>query len=140
MSLQAVLLPLFVEVVLTFVLMIRMGILRSRDVRRGVVRHQEVALRQPGWPERTMQAANSFSNQFELPVLFYVLTILEWVTRHAGVLFVLLAWVFVIFRVLQAYVHVTSNIVRLRSAFYTVAALVLMIMWAIYIVQVLTRT
>ena len=89
---------------------------------------------------RARQAAYSFSNQFELPVLFYVLTILAWDTKHAGALFVGLAWIFVIFRVLQAYVHVTSNIVRIRGAFYSVAALVLMIMWAIYIVQVLTGT
>jgi hypothetical protein len=43
----------------------------------------------------------------------------------------------VIFRVLQAYVHVTSNNVRLRGGLYSVAAVALMIMWAIYIVQVL---
>ena len=41
-------------------------------------------------------------------------------------------------RVLQAYVHVTSNTYRLRSAFYSVGAVVLMVMWAIYIVEVLT--
>ena len=98
---------------------------------------EDIALREPGWSKHTLQVAYSFSNQFELPVLFYVLTILEWVTRHAGVLFVWLAWIFVIFRLLQAYVHVTNNNVRLRGAFYSVAAVVLMIMWAIYIVQVL---
>src|SRR6516162_7705783 len=118
MSLAAVLLPLFVEVVLTFGLMLWMGALRTGDYRSGAVEPQEIALRQPKWPARTTQVANSFSNQFELPVLFYVLTILEWVTRHAGVLFVWLAWIFVIFRVLQAYVHVTNNKVRLRGAFY----------------------
>jgi hypothetical protein len=37
----------------------------------------------------------------------------------------------------SAVVHVTNNNVRLRGAFYSVAALALMIMWAIYIVQVL---
>ncbi len=52
----------------------------------------------------------------------------------------MLAWVFVIFRVLQAYVHVTSNTVRLRGAFFTVSAVTLMIMWAVYIIQVLTGT
>ena len=72
---------------------------------------------------------NSFSNQFELPVLFYVLTILAYVTHHAGILFVVLAWVFVIFRLLHAYVHVTSNIVRLRGAFFGVSAVALAIMW-----------
>src|ERR1700728_2265220 len=138
MSLQAVLLPLFVEVILTFALMLWMGALRGGDFRSGAVRSGDVALREPNWPKRTVQAANSFSNQFELPVLFYVLTILEWVTRRAGYVFVILAWIFVICRVLQAYVHVTGNVYRLRSGFYAVGALVLMVMWALYIVEVLT--
>jgi hypothetical protein len=138
MSLQAVLLPLFVEVILTFVLMLRMGALRSADYRASAVTAAEIALRQPNWPARTTQTAYSFSNQFELPVLFYVLTILAWDTRHAGIIFVVLAWIFVICRVLQAYVHVTSNNVRWRSRFFSVGALVLMIMWAIFIVEVLT--
>jgi len=138
MSLQAVLLPLFVEVILTFALMFWMGALRNGDFRSGAVKPQDVALREPIWPGRTAQAANSFSNQFELPVLFYVLTILAWVTRHAGYVFVILAWIFVICRVLQAYIHVTSNDYRLRSTFYSIGALVLMIMWALYIVEVLT--
>jgi hypothetical protein len=34
------------------------------------------------------------------------------VTRHADLIFVVLAWIFVIFRYLQAYVHVTSNRMR----------------------------
>ncbi len=138
MSLPAVLLPLFVEVALTFALLFWLGAKRRLDFGSGAVKPQDVALRQPNWPQRTAQVANSFSNQFELPVLFYVLTILEWVTRHAGVLFVFLAWIFVIFRLLHAYVHVTSNIVRLRGTLFGVAALVLAIMWAIYIVAVLT--
>jgi hypothetical protein len=138
MSLQAVLLPLFVEVILTFALMLWMGALRAGDFRSGAVKPQNVALRETIWPKRTMQAANSYSNQFELPVLFYVLTILEWVTRQAGYVFVVLAWIFVIFRVLQAYIHVTSNIYRIRSGLFSLSALVLLIMWAIYIVEVLT--
>ncbi len=138
MSLQAVLLPLFVEVVLTFVLMLLMGALRGGDFRSGAVKPTDVTLREANWPKRTTQAAYSFSNQFELPVLFYVLTILEWITRHAGYVFVILAWIFVACRVLQAYVHVTNNVYRWRSGFYSVGAVVLLVMWAIYIVEVLT--
>ena len=73
-----------------------------------------------------------------MPVLFYVLTILEFITQLAGIVFVVLAWVFVLFRCLQAYVHVTSNNIRLRGAFFGVAAVVLAIMWVIYIIEVLT--
>jgi hypothetical protein len=138
MSLQAVLLPLFVEVILTFVLMLQMGALRRADYSSGAVKADDIALREPRWPQRTTQAANAFSNQFELPVLFYVLTILAWMTRHAGIVFVVLAWIFVICRVLQAYVHVTSNVVRYRGLFYSIGAVVLMIMWALFIIEVLT--
>jgi hypothetical protein len=138
MSLQAVLLPLFVEIIITFVLMLRMGALRRADYNSGAIKADDVALREPRWPARTTQAANAFANQFELPVLFYVLTILAWVTRHAGIVFVVLAWVFVICRVLQAYVHVTSNVVRYRSLFFSVGAVVLIVMWALYIIEVLT--
>ena len=45
-----------------------------------------------------------------VPTLFYILTLLAYFTHHARILFVVLAWVFVIFRLLHAYVHVTSNI------------------------------
>ena len=140
MSLQAILLPLFVEVILTFALMFWMAGLRSRDFSSGAVRPQDVALREPNWPQRTAQVANSFSNQFELPVLFYVLTILAYVTRHAGVLFVVLAWVFVVCRLLHAYVHVTSNVVRLRGGLFAGSAAALAIMWVIFIIEVLTGT
>jgi hypothetical protein len=137
MTVQMILLPLFVEVILTFVLLFTMAPLRTRDFASGAVRPDDIALREQKWPKRTTQFANSFSNQFELPVLFYVLTILEYVTHLAGIVFVVLAWIFVIFRILQAYVHVTSNIVRLRGAFFAIGAVVLAIMWVIYIVQVL---
>ncbi len=128
MSLQAVLLPLFVEVILTFGLLFWMAPLRVRDFSSGDVRPQDIALREPNWPQRTTQVANAFSNQFELPVLFYVLTILAYFTHHAGTRVCwFLAWVFVVFRLLHAYVHVTSNVVRLRGPLYGVSALVLAI-------------
>jgi hypothetical protein len=125
-------------VILTFTLLFWLAPLRSYDVSSGATRLEDIALREPKWSQRSLQVAYSYSNQFELPVLFYVLTILAWVTRHADLIFVVLAWVFVIFRYLQAYVHVTSNQVRLRGAFFGVSALVLAIMWVIYIVEILT--
>ena len=138
MPVQEVLLPLFVEVILTFVLLFWLAPLRAGAVRSGLVRDEDIALRQPNWPQRTLQVGYSYCNQFELPVLFYVLTILAWVTHHAGFLFVALAWVFVIFRLLHAYIHVTSNNVRLRGPLFGASAIVLAVMWAIYIAEMLT--
>ena len=116
MTIQEVLLPLFLEVILTFALLFWLAPLRGRDFSSGVTRPERVALREPNWSQRSLQVGYSYSNQFELPVLFYVLTILAWVTRHADLIFVVLAWIFVIFRYLQAYVHVTSKHVRPASS------------------------
>ena len=140
MSVEMILLPLFVEVILTFALLFWLGPLRARDFRSGLVREENIGLRQPNWSKPALQVQYSFSNQFELPVLFYVLTILAYVTHHAGTLFVVLAWVFVIFRLFQAYVHVTNNKVMLRGAFFGVSALALVIMWIVFIVEILTGT
>ena len=89
----------------------------------GAAHPSKIALREPNWPARTQQVGNCFANQFELPVLFYVLTILAIITRHADVVFVVLAWVFVLSRLAHAIVHTTSNrvmrrgsLVRLRRA------------------------
>ena len=139
MTVEMILLPLFVEVILTFVLLFWLGPLRARDFRSGL-REEDIALRQPNWSKPALQVQYSFSNQFELPVLFYVLTILAYVTQHAGTLFVVLAWVFVIFRLLQAYVHVTINKVRFRGIFLGISALALAIMWIVFIIQILTGT
>jgi hypothetical protein len=138
MTVQAILLPLFVEVILTFGLLIWLAPLRARDFSSGAVRAEDVALREPNWSKRSMQVSYAFSNQFELPVLFYVLTILAFITHLASVVFVVLAWIFVIFRLLQAYVHVTNNKIRLRGSMYGIAAIALILNWVIYIVEVLT--
>jgi hypothetical protein len=139
MPTQAILLPLFLEVILTFALLFWLAPLRMRDFNTGVPRPENISLREPNWSRRSLQVSYSYSNQFELPVLFYVLTILICFPGIGGsIVFVVLAWIFVIFRYLQAYVHVTSNRVRLRGSFFIVSAIALAIMWVVYIVEILT--
>ena len=137
MSIQAALLPLFVEVVLTFVLLFWTGGARFAAVRRGEVRPRDVALREPNWPKQETQIANSYQSQLELPVLFYVLTILAVITRHADLLFVVLAWVFVLSRLVHAYIHLTSNRMGHRFLAFSVGSIVLAVMWLIFILRIL---
>ena len=137
MSIQAQLLPLFVEVALTFVLLYGMAYLRTEAVKAGAVKPRDIALREPNWPPRVTQVANAYHNQLEMPVLFYVLTILAVITRKADLLFVVMAWIFVVLRVVQAYIHVTDNYVQRRGLAFIVSAIVLTIMWAIFMLRIL---
>ena len=137
MSVPTILAPLFVQVLLTLAVMLGMMVFRGKALMSGETRIESIAMREPNWPRQATLFANCFGNQFELPVLFYVLTILSMMTRHADLLFVLLAWVFVALRVLQALVHVTSNDVRFRGGFYGAGAIVLLVMWLIFIVKIM---
>ena len=137
MTFDAILLPVFVQVGLTFFLLFWMAHLRIGAVRRREVRMGDVALRQPAWPQRTTQIANAYHNQLELPVLFYVVVILAMFTRKADMLFVVLAWMFVVSRMVHAAIHVTENDMRNRLLAFAVGAVVLLIMWILFAVKIL---
>ena len=133
-----ILAPLFVLVLMTFALGIFLAVLRGRAAaaaaRSGP---NDVALRQPNWPPRALQVGYSFQNQFELPVLFYVLTILAIITKHADFLFVVMAWIFVLSRLAHAYVHSPATTFAPAVRFFGIGALVLAIMWLIFIVRIM---
>ena len=137
MMTEAILIPLFIEVALAFALLFGMAALRTRDIKTGAVDRRNIAQREPNWPPRTTQFMNAFANQFEVPVLFYVLVILLIVLHHAGWLFVVLAWVFVLFRILQAGIHVTGNNMLWRGQAYAVSVVVLFVMWVIFAIEIL---
>ena len=137
MSLQAVLAPLFVQVVLTFALLVWLAYQRVTLISSGVVKRTDIALREPNWRARTLQLQNAVSNQFEVPVLFYALAILSIVTRHADLAFVILAWVFVLLRIIHASIHVTDNDVRRRGLTFIAATTVLMVMWILFMLRIL---
>lgn len=140
MSVASVLLPVFVQVALTFFLLFRMGAARLSTLKSGEVRIGEIALGQSAWPEGATKAANAYHNQFQVPLLFYVLVVLALLTRQADLVFVLMSWVFVALRLGHAVVHVTSNHVPTRFRLFVAGVFVLMLMWVILALRILLNT
>jgi hypothetical protein len=136
MSYQMILAPLFVQVLLTLIVAFMLARHRVRAAVRKEI-PENVALREPNWPPHVRQVDNNYLNQFELPVLFYLLTVLAIITRHADLFFVLMAWVFVVLRIVHAYVHITSNVLKIRGPLFTAGLLVLTIMWVVFIVRIM---
>jgi hypothetical protein len=137
MSVQMVLLPVFVQIALTFALLIGMVVWRRQALVSGETKIRDIALREPNWPTRATQVANCFSNQFELPVLFYVLIALALPLRHADLFIVLMSWVFVVTRFAHAGVFVTSNDLGQRSSVWLASVLVLLAMWIYFALKIL---
>ena len=136
MSYPMILAPLFVQVLLTLIVAYMLAGNRFRAVKCDDVAGP-VSLREPNWPVYVRKFEYNYQNQFELPVLFYLLTVLAIITRHADLFFVLMAWVFVALRVIHAYIHVTNNQIRLRGAFFIAGAIVLTIMWVVFVVRIM---
>jgi hypothetical protein len=137
MSIPTILLPLFVQVALTFALMFWMAFGRVGALKRRDTTLRDTALGQPNWPPRVQQISNCYHNQFQLPLLFYVLTILAMITRHADLVFVVMAWLFVLSRLAHAYVHTGTNYVQYRFNAFAVGAIILLAMWIIFAVRIL---
>jgi hypothetical protein len=134
MTVQMVLLPVFVLVGLTFALLFGMAATRtSAEIRRG----EAERCCADTWPGRAAQFGNCFSNQFELPLLFYILIALALPLRHADLVIVLLSWVFVVTRFAHAGIFVTSNDVRQRSLAWFAGVLVLFAMWLYFALKIL---
>jgi hypothetical protein len=139
MSAQMVLLPVFVLVGLTFALLLWMASARTRALTGREVSIKDIALGQPNWPARVTQIGNSFRNQFELPLLFYVLIALALPLRHADLFLVLMSWVFVVTRFVHAGIFVTTNNVQRRSLAWFAGVLVLFAMWIYFGLRILLR-
>ena len=128
MSSSAIFWPVLGQVFLTLVMFIVLGARKAKAVKSGQVNRQQAALDNRVWPEDVIKVTNNVANQFEIPVLFYVLCIVLYSTNAAGTLSVVLAWAFVISRYVHAYVHVGSNYVPVRLKLFMFGAITLLAM------------
>ncbi len=124
--------PLLVQMGLSLGLVLWLGLARVRAVRRREVGVSDMALSDTVWPPRIRQIGNNYRNQFELPVLFYVLGILLYVTWAVTWTQLVLAWAFVASRLVHSYIHVTSNHVVYRFYAFATGAFLLGMMVGLY--------
>ncbi|MDB5627053.1 MAG: hypothetical protein JWR73_2855 [Tardiphaga sp.] len=140
MSVQMVLLPVFVLVALTFALFFGMAGNRMRAMKSGQAKPNDIVAGTVKWPARAAQFGDCFRNQFEIPVLFYALIAIGLPLRRIDLVLVLLSWVFVVARLAHAGIFVTSNDLRPRAMAWFASALVLMAMWIYFALKMLLAT
>ena len=71
----------------------------------------------------------NYMNLLELPVLFYVATILLYVSPHSSSAFIVLAWMYVGLRIIHSLIHLTYNKVFHRLAAFALSNAVLVALW-----------
>jgi hypothetical protein len=130
--------PVFALAVLTFGVALWMGRLRFLAVRRGDLSPRYYELNRGGKvPDYLAKVSQNYDNLLELPILFYVLTCLLYVSQQVELAQVVMAWLFVGSRYVHSYIHTTTNILKPRMRSFLFGAFVLMAMWLLFMFRVL---
>lgn len=131
MNQQLIFIPVLLQMLLVFALFIRLGIVKSEAVSAGLTDHRKTALDTKAWPENVVKVSNNIANQFETPVLFYVLSLVIYLTESVSLAALVLTFSYVMSRYLHAFIHVTSNTVpyRLKAFLFGVFILIGLTAW-----------
>jgi hypothetical protein len=127
--------PVIAQVALIHAVYFLMLKRRFRAVRAGLAKAQDY------WvpaiePAPSATAARSLINQFELPVLFFLACILIYVAAGVNHVVLAVAWLFVFSRFAHAYVHVTSNRLKLRQRLFATGFVFNFVLWLLFAVHI----
>ncbi len=103
--------------------------LRKQAERRAGRATAESHTNNKAWSTPVVLTSNALDNQFQFPVVFYVLCLILAHLDAVSVVSLSLAWMFVFTRWIHAIVHITSNNISLRSSFFISGLLILLILF-----------
>ena len=126
---QALLLPLFLHVLFTMGLGLITANARRKALIAGRARLAEVVLDTRAWPDDVRKLGNNFDNQFQMPMLWYSAVGLTLILGLAGPVPVILAWAYLVLRLLHSFVHTGRNILIQRFGAFLASASVLSAHW-----------
>jgi hypothetical protein len=117
-------------VLLTFIVGLVAARARFAGVRSGEVRFAYFKLMQgQEVPDRVTVTTRCFNNLFEVPVLFYVACTLCISLGVEGLSGLVLAWLFVALRSVQALIHLTYNNFLHRMLAFWAAFMCVLLLW-----------
>ncbi len=120
--------PVLAQLLIPFWVLILNGQRKAVDRRSGTVDPEQAAIDNKAWSLPVVLTSNSLANQFQLPVVFYVLCLVLATLDAVSVFALLVAWLFVLTRWFHAYVHVTSNHIPARFGSFVLSTLILLVL------------
>lgn len=134
----AILIPVMVLVGWTFLVLMNVPYRRFRAAFRREVSDRDFRYgeseRVPG--EVSLPNRN-FMNLMEVPVLFYIICLVQYLTGTPVPYFLEMAWVFVVFRIIHSLIHLSYNKVMHRLTAFGIANVVVLVMWVMLFVELL---
>ena len=118
------------QVVLTLIVCMSMLVHRVMLMKKIRLHPQAVALSADRLKHyKDTRLSDNYNHLFELPVVFYVLCLLAIICQHVPNWLVIMAWGFVVSRIVHSMIQCTYNRVIHRFSVFFVGLLMLIIMW-----------
>lgn len=131
------LLSMFVQVLLTFTVMVIMGRRRFAAAKSKAITMSDFATMKLDNAGDTVRVADrNFVNQFEVPVLFFAASLAAMQMNAVGYLFTVIAWSFVASRIIHTVIHIGANNLKPRYYSFLVGCLFVLVMWVLVILRV----
>jgi len=128
---NAIFYPALAMVALTFMVWLRLYVVRIREMRRLRIHPQSVASSAEKAARLVdTRAADNFNNLFEVPVLFYLALVVAHLSGLVTPLVLGLAWAFVAGRMLHSLIQCSYNKVMHRFGVYMVSTSLVWVLWA----------
>ena len=130
MNQAAIFFPVFALAAWTFVILLLIPYKRIKAVALKQLVADDFKLGESkNVPPNVSLPNQNYVNLLELPVLFYVVCLVLYVTNSVDAMAIYLAWGYVGLRLIHSLVHLTSNNVFRRLIVFAMSAFVLMAMW-----------
>lgn len=111
----------------------RVQALKKRDVGFGYFKTYSGGSPQ----ERMLVIGRHYDNQFQVPVLFFATCAVVMTLNQVSYLTLVLAWLFVLSRLGHTWIHLGSNNVKHRAAFFGLGWLIIVALWGQLVWQAL---
>lgn len=140
MDQASIFIPFLGMMLLSLAVWLYMYYLRLQFFKREQIAPQQVATTRQMTelaPGRVNLPSENFINLFELPVLFYALCIYLYITGQVTVTYLVLAYGFLVFRVVHSIIHCSYNRVMHRFYAYSISSLALWTMLVLATIELI---
>ena len=120
--------PVLIQLAIVIAGFMLLGLRKAKALKAGGVDMKKTALDNDAWPEDVQKVSNNIRNQFQVPVLFYVLCFMFYSLDAVTTTVLALAWSFAVSRVIHAYIHMSSNYVPARFRVFTIGFVIMVLM------------
>lgn len=128
--------PLLAQMAIPIMVLLLNGKRKAADVKAGSVNLEKVAMDNEAWSKSVVLTSKNLANQFQFPVIFYVLCLMLAGLDAVSMLALGLAWAFVASRAVHVCAHVADNIIKIRMPSFMLGIVLLIALFVVVVMAV----